>query len=433
MHTAIDVEVVSPVVVAQPLRVALLGAELVANRLRARPSARLLLPTGHTPLGMYAALRAHALDGSLPTAQATLFQLDEYVGLGPGDPRSYSAYLRRELDGIGFSARHELDGTAADPDASAARHQALLDAAPIDLAVLGLGRDGHVAFDEPGSTLSSGVRRVELHPQTRADAAAEFGGLENVPREAITVGLRTLRSARELLMLVSGAAKASALRRMLEGDLGPETPASLLRDHPRLPIVCDSAAAAELRPRPAWSSDRVIIVLGHREPGLSAEHRISEESRARLHVAARLSRADPPRAVVLTGYTRTGGLSEAEQMGAEWVLPAVPALLEDAGRNTAENASRSLPIIRALGGIRRVTVVTSAWHLRAPYFFAPYRTTFGLRLSFHPAFGPGSWPRMLLEELTSAPDMRRQRTRAFAETRLPPETPDLTATAPTRS
>jgi glucosamine-6-phosphate deaminase len=412
---------VSPVVVEHPMRVALLGAELVANRLRARPEARLLLPTGNTPLGMYAALRAHALDGSLPTEQATLFQLDEYLGLDPDDARSYSAYLRRELSGIRFAARHELAGNVVDPEAAAAHHQAQLDAAPIDLAVLGLGRDGHVAFDEPGSTLSSGVRRVSLCPQTRADAAGEFGGIDNVPTEAITVGLRTLRSAREVLMLVSGAAKASALRAMLEGALGPETPASLLRDHPRLTIVCDLAAAAELRPSPAWSSDRVVVVLGHREPGISAEHRISEESRVRLHLAARLSRAQPPRAVVLTGYTRTGGLSEAEQMGAEWVVPSVPALLEAAGRNTAENASRSLPLIRALGGIRRVTVVTSAWHLRTRYFFAPYRATFGLKLSFRPAFGQGNWPRMLRQELRGVPAMRGQRCRAFAEARLPPE------------
>lgn len=418
-------ETLSPVVVGHPTRVALLGAELVANRLRARPQARLLLPTGNTPLGMYAALRAHALDGSLPTEQATLFQLDEYLGLGPDDERSYGAYLRRELNGLRFAARHELDGTVADPEAMAARHQALLDAAPIDLAVLGLGRTGHVAFNEPGSTLSTGVRRVRLHAWTRADAARELGGADNVPSEAVTVGLRTLRWAREVLILVCGAAKAGALRDMLEGALGPETPASLLRDHPRLTVVCDRAAAAELRPRRAWSSDRVLIVLGHREPRISAEHCISEQSRARLHLAAHLSREAPPRAVLLTGYTRTGGLSEAEQMAAEWVVPAVPAVLENAGRDTAENASRSLPIIRALGGIRSVTVVTSAWHLRAPYFFVPYRTTFGLRLSFHRAFSRGNWLRMLRQELGGAPSMRRRRCQAFADMRLPPETEPL--------
>jgi glucosamine-6-phosphate deaminase len=401
------------------MRVALLGGELVANRLRARPHLRLILPTGHTPLGMYAVLRAHAADGSLATEQATLFQLDEYLGLGATDERSYRAYLARELDGIRFQAVHGIDGTAADPESECARHQALLDEAPIDLVVLGLGRDGHVAFDEPGSSLATGVRRVRLHEATRADAAADFGGLANVPREALTVGLRTLADSRELLMLVSGQAKAPALRAMFEDEQSLNSPASLLRDHPRLTVICDAAAASLLDPRKSWSSDHALIVLGHREPGVSAEHRISEESRARLRLAERLSRRDPPRTVILSGYTRTGGLSEAEQMEEEWSVPDVPPLLEDAGRNTAENASRSLPIIRAIGDIRRITVVTSSWHIRTPYFFAPYRM-FGLRLSLR-STPHGNWPRMLWHEFRSLPIMRRERRQAMAEMRLPPE------------
>src|SRR5438445_1323142 len=160
----------APLVLDHHLRVALLGGELVANRLRARPRLRLILPTGHTPLGMYAALRGHAADGSLPAQQATLFQLDEYLGLGPADERSYQAYLRRELDGVRFGTLYGLDGSAADPDAECARHQGRLDEAAIDLVVLGLGRDGHVAFDEPGSPIDAGVRRVRLHATTRADA-----------------------------------------------------------------------------------------------------------------------------------------------------------------------------------------------------------------------------------------------------------------------
>ncbi len=409
----------APLVLTHPMRVALLGGELVANRLRARPQLRLILPTGHTPLGMYAVLRAHSADGSLLTEEATLFQLDEYLGVGAPDGRSYRAYLARELRDIRFRAVHGIDGTAPDPEAECARHQALLDQAPMDLVVLGLGRDGHVAFDEPGSGVAAGMRRVRLHETTRADAAADFGGIEQVPREALTVGLRTMVEARELLMLVSGAAKATALREMLEREPAPSCPASLLRDHPRLTVICDTAAAGLLQPRKNWSSDRAVIVLGHREPSISPAHRISDESRARLRRAERECRRDPPRAVILTGYTRTGGLSEAEQMEEEWSLPNVPVLLEDAGRDTAENASRSLPIIRAIGDIRRIAVVTSSWHLRAPYFFAPYRV-FGLRLSFR-FTARGSWPRMLWHELRNLPAARRARRRAMAEVRLAPE------------
>ena len=410
----------APLVLGDPGRVALLAGELVANRLRARPRLRLILPTGHTPLGMYTALRAHAADGSLDAAGATLFQLDEYAGLGPDDERSYAAYLRRELAGVGFGTVHGLDGAAADAAAECSRHQALLDAAPVDFVVLGIGRDGHVAFDEPGSPVDAGVRRVRLNAVTRSDAAADFDGLDSVPEEALTVGLRTLLAAREVVLLASGEGKAQALREMLEGDQGPDCPASYLRDHPRLTVICDQAASSRLRPQPGRSSDRAVIVLGHREPGLSAVDRLSDESRQRLVRAARECADDPPRAVIFTGWSRTpDGLSEAEQMKAEWSETHVPALLEDAGRNTAENASCTLPLVRAIGDVRRVTVVTSVWHIRAPYFFLPFRTL-GLRLSFAPE-RHGPWARLLWHELAGLRRVRRARRAAMARMRLPPE------------
>ena len=346
----------SPLVLSDPMRVALLGGELVANRLRARPGLRLILPGGQTPPDVYAVLRAHAIDGSLFTGRATMFQLPE---------RSDREVLERELAGIRFGAVEHIDAAASGRS-------------PLDLAVLGIDRGGHLPVD----------------PQS-------------------------LAGARELLVLVSGRGRAAALRDMLEGEPRPACPASLLRDHLRLTVICDSGAASLLRPGAGWSSDRTVIVLGHREPSVSPEHRISAESHARLRRAERDCRRDPPRAVILTGFSRTGGVSEAEQMHADWRLPEVPVLLEDAGRNTAENASRSLPIIRAIGTIRRVTVVTSAWHFRTPYFFAPYRL-FGLRLSFR-VTAHGHWPRMLQHEFRELGAARRERRQAMAEMRLPPE------------
>lgn len=388
-----------------------LAAELVANRLRGGRR-RLILPTGHTPLGMHAALRGLAAAGALPTREAVLFQLDEYCGLPAADPRTYRAYLRRELD-MPFAERYGLDGSAADPEAPCALREARLAAAPVDLAVLGLGPDGHVAFNEPGSTLAIGVRRVELHPSTRAAAAPDFGGIEHVPTHALTVGLRTLVAARELLVLALGAAKAAPLRAVLTERSSPTLPASLLRAHPRLTIICDREAAAELPHSHHWDADRVAIVLGHREPGISREHRISHESLERLRRAVLLAHQVPLRAVVLTGYSSTGGLSEAEQMAAAASFGHVPVLLEVAGRDTAENAACSLPLALALGGIRHVTVVTSAWHLRAPFFFAPYRRH-GLRLDERRAWSGGSWTRMLAHELALAPLAPRLRRRAMA-------------------
>ena len=398
--------------------VGLTAAELVANRMRARTRMRMLLPTGHTPRGLYAALRAHAADGSLPSEHVTVLGLDEYLGLGSDDARSFHVDLDRELAGIPIGRREALDGAAPDPGVEAARYEAVLDAAPIDLAVLGLGRDAHVAFNEPGSSAGAGVHRVALHPSTIAVAAADFGGGERVPREALTVGIRTLLAAREILLLVTGPEKAEALRAALQGPIDPGAPASLLRHHPCLTVLADRAAAAGLRATASRDSDRVAIVLGHREPGISAEHRISAHSRARLSRAVRLCRSTPVRAVLLTGFTHTDGLSEAEQMQREWPVADVPVLLEVAGRNTAENASRSLPIVLALGVAQRVSVVTSLWHLRAPYFFAPYRAL-GLELGLCPARPLRGSAHLLAEELGGLAGMARQRRAAMDAVRLP--------------
>jgi hypothetical protein len=212
---------------------------------------------------------------------------------------------------------------------------------------------------------------------------------------------------------VSGAARAPALRAMLEDPVGPRSPASLLRVHPRLTIICDRAAAPLLQPRPGFSSDRVIVVLGHRDPGVGAQHQISAESRARLRHGLRLARRRPVRAVVLTGYTSTGGLSEAEQMKTAWDEHVAPALLEVEGRDTAENASRTLPILLVLAEPAKVTVVSSPWHLRVPWFFAPYRD-FGLDVSYRPSAPHGDWRRMLAEELRDARRARGRRGAAMS-------------------
>lgn len=398
--------------------VAELAAEIVANRLAARQGMRLLLPTGHTPLPVYAALRqrreAGALEGS-----ADVFQLDEYVGLEPEDPRSYRAYLARELAGSGLRLSAGLDGTAADPALECARYQDLLDQAPIDLAVLGLGRNGHVAFNEPGSLPGDGVRTIILSEGTREAAAPDFGSLESVPTHAFTVGLRTLLEARELLVLVTGEVKAEALAAMFDGPPRSAFPASLLRMHPHLTVLCDQEAAARLRPRAGTGSDHVVIVLGHRERPAGRLHRATHESAERVRVAEGVVGRDPARAAILTGHTSTpGDSSEAEQMAAEWTSD-VPVVLELAGRNTAENATRSLPLILALGGVRRVTVVTSAWHIRARPYFAPYRR-YGLELRFRYDWRGGHWLAMLAKELRLLPLVPGIRARAWRRLRLAP-------------
>lgn len=382
----------APLVLAGAARVGQVAADLVRNRLIARPRARLLLPA-----------RADDFYGALagvPAAQATALQTDELIGVAPAASRA--AALRDSLGGTGFGTVVTLDGSA-EPGAEAARYAAALEAAEIDAAVLVLGRDGHVALDEPPARRASGVRVVALAPDSRAAGAVQ----------GLTVGLGSLYLVRELIVLAAGAGVADALRAMLEDPVGPGSPAALLRDHPRLTVICDQEAAARLTPRPQFSSDRALVVLGHREPGISPEHRISHESRARLRHARELAERTPVRAVVLTGYTSTGGLSEAEQLKTAWNDHDAPALLEVAGRDTAENASRSLPILLALGDVREVIVVSSAWHLRVPFFFAPYRR-FGLRVAYRASFAHGAWPRMLAHELRAFPDAPARRREAFS-------------------
>ena len=391
----------APLVVSDPRRAGAVAAELIRNRLLARPAARLGLEGGRAVVDMFSGLRAHAAAGGLPSAQATVFGLEAHAGCDRLEP---------ELRGLRLGALHSLDAVAdrlasddpIDLEAIAERHAARMDTGPLDLAVVGLDADGGVALDGPPAQHAGGVRVVTLADGSRA----------------LTVGLGALFRARELIVLATGDETAPALRAMLEHPQSAATPASLLRDHPRITVIADRAAARLLRPRALYTSESALVVLGHREPGISAEHRISFESRARLRHARRLAGRHAFRAVILTGYSSTGGLSEAEQMKGAWDEHAAPALLEVAGRNTAENASRSLPLVLALGDVRRVVVVTSGWHVRTPWFFSPYRR-YGLDVAYRVSFLHGHWPRMLVEELRGARQARTQRAAAMAAVRLP--------------
>ena len=235
----------APLVLGHPMRVALLGGELVANRLRARPPLRLILPTGHTPLGMYAVLRGHAADGSLPAEQATLFQLDEYLGLGAATTRAATA----PTCVASCAASTSAPSTASTgprptrrPSARATRRCSTRRRSTSSCS-------GSAATDTSRSTSPArrsarGAARAPPSDRRARTRRPTSAGSSACPREALTVGLRTLLGARELLMLVSGAAKAAALRAMLEDEPGADCPASLLRDHPRLTVDLRRAAAA---------------------------------------------------------------------------------------------------------------------------------------------------------------------------------------------
>jgi glucosamine-6-phosphate deaminase len=208
---------------------------------------RLGLPTGSTPRRVYAELVRRHRERGLSFRGVTTFNLDEYWPMEPGDPRSFAAFMRSQLFehvNLPSEQAHVPDGNVAREDlvTSAADYERRLCAAGgADLILLGLGRNGHVAFDEPGSAPDSRTRLVLLSPSSRRDAGGD------VPGHAISIGLHTIRRARRLRLLVTGAAKAEIVERALRGPVTRDVPASLLRGHPDFRVVLDADAAGLLR------------------------------------------------------------------------------------------------------------------------------------------------------------------------------------------
>lgn len=206
----------------------------------------LALPTGRTPLELYRELVARHARGGLDLSCATTFNLDEFVGVAGDDAGSFRAYLDRHLcSKVRLAQSHFLDGAAPDLDAECERYErALADAGGLDVALLGIGTNGHVAFNEPGAELSVGTTKVRLSRETRLANAAFFGDEPSrVPLEALTMGMGTILAARELVVMAFGASKREAVKRMLSGKVTTEHPASLLQLHPKVTLYLDAAAA----------------------------------------------------------------------------------------------------------------------------------------------------------------------------------------------
>ncbi len=227
------------------------AADALADVLRADPGAAVTVPTGRTPLGMFDVLAARAARGEIDFSQATLFCLDDYLGVSPEDPNSLTGWLWRSLIArinIDPARVHVVPATADDPAQAAFDYERELSAhGGLDLAVLGMGANGHVAFNEPGAAADSRTRVVDLAPETVAQGSGYWDDTIPVPDRAMTVGVGTLLEARRIVLIVSGNAKAAALRRALDEPMSPETPASWLRlAGPRLHVIADEEAASEL-------------------------------------------------------------------------------------------------------------------------------------------------------------------------------------------
>lgn len=226
------------------------ACEILIARLRSHPKSTLGLATGGTMEPLYQML-CDAHKAGLSFAQATTFNLDEYVGLAPDHPQSYHSYMRKELFDhvdIDVASTHLPRGDAADPQAEAAAYEAAIaKAGGIDLQLLGLGANGHIGFNEPTSSLSSPTRIKTLTQGTRDANRRFFAADEVVPSFAITMGIGTILRAETCLLLATGASKAQAVAAMIEGPLAAVCPASALQMHAKAIVVLDRAAAADLK------------------------------------------------------------------------------------------------------------------------------------------------------------------------------------------
>jgi len=223
-----------------------IAADAIRALVTAKPDAVLGLATGSTPLTTWGALAS----GGLDLSRVRGFALDEYVGLPLGHPESYRAVITREVvEPLGLTpSLVRVPGDDGGPLSGAgARYEADIEAAGgVDLQILGIGRTGHIGFNEPGSSLASLTRVKTLTAETRADNARFFPSVDDVPTHCITQGLGTILRARHLVLLAFGSAKAAAVAAALEGPVSASTPGSVVQLHPTVTVVVDEDAASQL-------------------------------------------------------------------------------------------------------------------------------------------------------------------------------------------
>jgi glucosamine-6-phosphate deaminase len=242
--------VVQIVIAGSPAQVGRLAASKISKLIRSIPDTVLGLATGSSPLAIYTELAHQVRAEGLDCSAVHAFALDEYVGLPLDHPESYHSVIAREVVGplrLTAAHVHVPDGAASDlPGACAEYERLIAETGPIDLQILGIGRNGHVGFNEPTSSFGSRTRIKTLAPKTRADNARFFNSPDEVPTHCLTQGLRTILDARRLVLVAQGEAKAQAVAAMVEGPLTSMCPGSALQLHPDATVIVDEAAAGAL-------------------------------------------------------------------------------------------------------------------------------------------------------------------------------------------
>ena len=226
------------------------AANIVSAQVILNPASVLGLATGSTPVGMYKQLIDWYNKGDLDFDQVKSVNLDEYVGLAPDHPQSYRYFMQTNFfDHINIdpAATNVPQGLAADPAAECARYnQVIRGLGGIDIQVLGIGHNGHIGFNEPGEAFELETHVVDLQESTIAANARFFEKKEDVPSRAITMGIKSIMQARQILVVVSGEDKAAIVKTAFTGPVTPQVPASILQMHPNVVLVGDRAALSKL-------------------------------------------------------------------------------------------------------------------------------------------------------------------------------------------
>lgn len=226
------------------------AAEIVRERLAAHPDTVLGLATGSTPVGMYERLAKMCQEGRISFREAKSFNLDEYVGIAIDHPESYHSFMGRHLfDHVDFApgASRVPWTNGENPLKDCAEYDGAVSAAGgIDLQILGIGSNGHIAFNEPADDFTEETHVTELNESTIRDNARFFNSIAEVPTSAMTVGMGVIMKAKEILIMATGANKADAVYRMVHGGITPWVPASVLRLHPNVTLLLDEAAASKI-------------------------------------------------------------------------------------------------------------------------------------------------------------------------------------------
>ncbi len=224
------------------------AAEIMTDIVKNNPHAILGLATGSSPIGMYKYMAQDCKNG-VSYKDVSTVNLDEYVGLTKDHDQSYAYFMRTNLfDHIDIdqSNTNLPCGSAPDAKAECDRYNALLETMQQDVQVLGLGSNGHIGFNEPGTPFDSLTHLVDLTENTIKDNSRLFASIDEVPRQALSMGIKNIMQAKSILMVVSGKNKAEAVRGMVKGEITPELPASILQLHPFVTIICDKDAASLL-------------------------------------------------------------------------------------------------------------------------------------------------------------------------------------------